>query len=273
VIPLTLVSLVSVLATTGAAQPRKKPADATSPTYTLAAMPERPSSLTLVGDSVADGAAPALAAEAARRGIALRAFARVGCGITAGVPVGTNNAATSARCVLDNERFLAAAAATPVDAVIVWSSWEVNSHVVDGQRLDFRTAEWDGWMTRQLDDIHARFGRVPMLLATTAPRAPVEGGVPTMTPEEAQDVRRYDQFLRDYAALRGGEVGIVEVDQILCSGDVVVCPEVIDGVVVRPHLGAHFDAAGADWLAPRFLDAVQRAWERIAAVATAPRGF
>jgi hypothetical protein len=271
VISLTLVSLVSVVTATGTAHAGRAPAGAAAPTYTLPTMPERPSSLVMVGDSVADGAAPALAAEAARRGSALQAFSRVGCGITDGVPVDTGNAATSAQCVRDNEGFLAGAAARPVDAVIVWSSWEVNSHVVEGQRLDFRTPEWDAWMTRQLDGLYLRFGRVPMLLATTAPRAPLPGGVLTMTPEEVEDVRRYGEFLRNYAALRAGEVGIVDVDRILCPGG--SCPEALDGIVVRPDLGAHFDNAGADWLAPWILDAVQRAWEQIGAVATAPLGF
>lgn len=237
-----------------------------------ASMPERPARLVLIGDSVAASAVDALAAEAARRGIELATHTRLGCGLTDGVPVGTNNAAFSAECVRDNEAFLARAADRPVDAVIVMSSWEVNSHVVGGTRLDFRTPEWDAWMTGQLERTRARFGNVPLLLATVAPRAPL-GLVATMTPDETEQVLRYDQFLRDYATLRQGEAGIIDVARILCPDDPRVCPEYLGTARPRPDLGAHFDAAGAAWFAPRVLDAAQVAWERIGAVATAPPGF
>lgn len=243
-----------------------------APVVTLPTMPARPPRLALVGDSVAAGIADQLATVAKSRGTQLRTFTRVGCGITNGVPVGTNSTAFSTQCVRDNDGFLAQAAAQPVDGVVLMSSWEVNSHVVDGRRLEFRSPEWDAWMTGQLDAIRHRFRDVPLLLATVAPRAPL-GTVSTMSAAELDMVLRYDEFLRGYATMHPGEAAVVDVDRILCPTDPRTCPEYFGTARPRPDLGAHFDAAGAAWFAPQMADAIQRAWEQVGAVITAPPGF
>lgn len=251
---------------------RSGPRTPTTPAITLPTMADHPARVVLLGDSVAAGVADAVASAAATRGTRLGTFTRVGCGITDGIVVGTNSTAFSTECARDTDAFLAQAAAQPVDAVVVMSSWEVNSHVVDGRRLEFRTPEWDAWMTGQLDAIRHRFGDVPMLLATVAPRAPL-GSVSTMSPAETDQVLRYDQFLRDYVTMHGGEAAIVDVDRILCPTAPGECPEYFGSARPRPDLGAHFDTAGAAWFAPQMVDAVQRAWEQVGAVITAPPGF
>ncbi|MBM3660681.1 MAG: hypothetical protein FJW95_14435 [Actinobacteria bacterium] len=242
------------------------------PPVTLPAWPERPARVALIGDSVAESVADAMTGEAARRGIRLDTHTRVGCGVTDGIPAGTNNPTFSANCARTNGAFLAQAAAMPVDAVIVMSSWEVNSHVVEGNRLEFRSPEWDAWMTAQLDALRQQFGGVPLLLANVAPRSPVDG-ISTMTPSETDMALRFGQFLADYAAWRAGSTGMVDIVGILCPTDPTACPEYVDGARPRPGLGAHFDDAGAGWFAPRMLDAVQRAWDGIGTVVTTPPGF
>lgn len=264
---MALAAVTVVPATAGAG-----PAPAATPTITLPTWPERPTRVALIGDSVAGSAADALVAEAARRGITLETFIRVGCGITDGIPAGTNNPSFSARCARENGAFLDRAAAEPVDAVVVMSSWEVNSHTVAGTQLDFRSPDWDAWMTGNLEQVQDRFGGAPLLLATTAPRSPL-GTVSTMSPQEVDQVLRYNEFLRSHAYWRPGEVGIVDVTDILCPTDPAVCPEFFGEARPRPDLGAHFDAAGAAWFAPQMIDRVQAAWDGIGTVVTTPPGF
>jgi hypothetical protein len=262
-----LAAITVVPATAGA-----DPAPSARPTTTLPTWPERPARIALIGDSVAGSAADALATEAARRGMVLETFTRAGCGITNGIPAGTNNPSFSARCVRDNDAFLDRAAADPVDAVVVMSSWEVNSHTVGGTPLGFRTPEWDAWMTGQLEGLQDRFDGAPLLLATIAPRAPL-GPVSTMSPSEVDQVLRYNEFLRGYASWRTDEAAIVDVNGILCPADPVLCPEFFGTARPRPDMGAHFDAAGAAWFAPQTIDRVQTAWDGIGTVVTTPPGF
>ncbi len=269
-LPVAAIITLAAVAVLSAAASAQGPAK--TPTVTPHTWPERPVRVALIGDSVAASVADELAAEAARRGITLKTFTRAGCGITDGIPAGTNNASFSARCAQENEAFLVRAATEPVDAVIVMSSWEINSHTVGGTRLDFRTPAWDAWMAGQLDKIRDRFGDVPLLLATIAPRAPL-GTVSTMSPQELDQVLRYGEFLRNHASWRTGEVGIVDVAHILCPTDPAVCPEFFGTARPRPDLGAHFDAPGAAWFAPRMIDQVQTAWDGIGTVVTTPPGF
>ena len=227
----------------------------------------QPARIVVIGDSVAGSAADALQSEAARRGVRLDVYARAGCGITSGIPVGTN----SAGCVANNPAFFAAATAEPTSAVVVMSSWEVNNHIVGGKRLRFRSRKWDAWMSGQLDAVRRRFGGVPLLLTTVAPRAPVDGALST-TPAETALALLYNEFLVDYAAARADSTGVVDLVGILCPTGAVACPERIDGVRVRPDLGAHFDAEGGAWFAPRALDAIEQAWDGVGTVRASPAG-
>lgn len=269
VLAVIAVTLVATVTVSPAALAPSTPAAAPIP---LVTWPERPARVTVLGDSIAAGVVAAMAAVAESSGIDLRAFTRLGCGITDGLVVTTNDLAFSTQCASERDTFLNQAAAEPTDAIVVMSSWEVNSHIVDGRLLRFRTPEWDAWMTGELDAIRQRFSGVPMLLATVAPRAPL-GAIATMSPSDVDEVLRYNRFVRDYVTMHADQTAIVDVARILCPRAPSACPEYFGEVRPRPDLGAHFDAAGAAWFAPRMADAVQQAWEQVGAVVTAPPGF
>jgi len=250
----------------GAAGPRKPKPTATTAAPTFPAQPRR---IVLIGDSVAASLADGLSAEAARRGLEFAAYTRVGCGLTTGVPVDTGNAAFSQQCAADAPAYLADVQAhEPSADVVLWlSSWDFDSYVVDGRTLTYGSPEWESWFDGELNAARRRFGR--LFLVTVPPRANLNGK-PTMTPEEANGLMQLADVYRRFIAKHPTSTGIVDLTHIVCAAG-PPCPEFVDGFQLRPDLGAHFDAAGANWVAPWFLDAVSNEWTRVRMLARKAR--
>lgn len=209
-------------------------------------MPAQPAQIALVGDSIATSFAPRWADD----------HSRPGCGITNGIPQETGSATKSEWCAATAHQMWEQVFATSPDVVVVYSTWEVNNHRVAGELLEFRSPIWDAWYTSYLDWIRSR---VPvLLLASVAPRAPIDGIV-TMTPRDVARTRSLNDFHRAYAA-QHVTVDIVDTEHILCPD---TCPEWIGNVRPRPDMGAHFDTAGAAWFNEPFRTAVLDAWLRV----------
>jgi hypothetical protein len=253
----------------GAAGPGKPTAPKPTTTTSPPTFPAQPRRIVLIGDSVAASLADGVAAEAARRGLEFAAYTRVGCGLTTGVPVETGNAAFSQQCAAGASAYLDDVRAREPNAdVVLWlSSWDFDSYVVDGRALTYRTPEWESWLDGELDAARRRFGR--LFLVTVPPRANLNGK-PTMAPDEANDLMQLADVYRRFVAKHPTDTGIVDLTRIVCASG-PPCPEFVDGLQLRPDLGAHFDAAGANWVAPWFLDAFGTEWSRVRKLAIKAR--
>src|SRR5262249_40347669 len=56
-----------------------------------------------------------------------------------------------------------------------------------------------------------------------------------------------------FAAAHPQDVSVVDISPIVCPGG-PPCPTTLDGIVLRPKDGGHYEAEGAAWVAPRLLD-------------------
>ena len=215
-----------------------------------------PVRLAWAGDSVAYTLAPAVAAEGNARGFQVVDRSIAGCGMLRGFPADENLqpypvSQPCDRAVPEQHTVTAASGAD----VITWlSTWETSNRVVDGTGYVFGTPEADAKLLELIDESAqqlmaggARLVFVTMPPTTTGEIRPVV--------EEAANVRaaHLNGLLARYAAEHADRVGIVDLGSIVCP-DGPPCPTTIDGIVLRPEDGGHFDAAGAAWVAPRLLD-------------------
>ncbi|MBM3693891.1 MAG: acyltransferase [Actinobacteria bacterium] len=226
---------------------------------------DSPTRRTLVlGDSVAVTLTDALAQAGAEDGVTLRTIGRLGCGMTTGVsllpdgtPVdwGTDCARATAQYQAD------AIAVVKPDTVLWLSTWESSDQRVDGRRLLVGTPAWEEWLLGEME-------RVRLLTAANGARFVLVNNPPLAT-NSSRIVTRDDQRrlaavndVMDQFATRHPDVTVVDLSSIVCPGGAPengACAPARDGVVLRPKDGAHYEANGAAWTAPRLLDALYAA--------------
>jgi peptidoglycan/LPS O-acetylase OafA/YrhL len=214
----------------------------------------------LIGDSVAYSLGDALAAEAARRGVDLRATTRLGCGLTTGITIADdgNEVQWSPGCAKDTLDYLDRAInAGPVDAVLWSSTWELADYDVDGKTLIYGTPAFDRWLFTQFDTARekAEAAGARLVFLTIPDRAP--NPLREVTTLENKRDAHMNKLYADYAALHPDTVAVADLADIVCPGG-SPCPATIDGVTLRPKDGGHFEADGAAWVAPRLLDELFR---------------
>jgi len=79
----------------------------------------------------------------------------------------------------------------------------------------------------------------------------------TPTYIEAENI---EEFLRRArAALPEADILVLDDNSPDGTADIVCpdgapCPTVVDGIVLRPKDGGHYEAEGADWVAPQLMD-------------------
>ena len=90
-----------------------------------------------------------------------------------------------------------------------------------------------------------------LVLVTIPPQA----DNPLETPKRYQAPRteHLNTLLAEFAAAHPNDVNLVDMAEIVCPGG-APCPTVVDGIVLRPKDGGHYEAEGAAWVAPRFVD-------------------
>jgi peptidoglycan/LPS O-acetylase OafA/YrhL len=218
----------------------------------------------LIGDSVAASLAEfGMVAYANSQGLAFAADARPGCGLIGGLP-GPSEAegpvAWAEACdgaLVEFEQGLASRRGA--DTIVWMSTWETSDRWVDGVFYEFGTPEADEVVLRLIDEARARVlagSDAIMVFALQPPNASMsEKG-----PPDQENIRRMlhlNELLREYSAEHPADTRVLDLSAIVCPGG-VPCPETVDGVRPRPADGAHYEAEGATWLAPRFFAEIQR---------------
>jgi hypothetical protein len=57
----------------------------------------------------------------------------------------------------------------------------------------------------------------------------------------------------DYERRHPDEVAVISLEDIVCPGG-APCDTTVDGIVLRPKDGGHYEPEGADWVAPQLID-------------------
>ncbi|MFO7589493.1 MAG: acyltransferase family protein [Acidimicrobiia bacterium] len=218
-----------------------------------------PTRFLLVGDSIGQSLSAALSKEADARGQALYGITRAGCGMTTTVPSDAEGISVpwASDCARETAQYQSDAVRDAQPEVVLWlSSWETSDHVVDGRVLRFGTRRGDAAL---LDDFEASRDRLTadgaMLVMLTMPPTAERSDLGPADQEAVERFVHLNDLLRDFASRNPDTVKVLDLAGIVCPGG-PPCPEVVDGVRIRPRDGGHFSPAGADWVAPRLLDAL-----------------
>ena len=221
----------------------------------------------IVGDSVAESAAPGLEAEAARRGWRFIDAARPACPVGYGLLYGNNGVVSPSQCG-DAVRSLHDQLIAAKPDVIIWHDLQSVLARRDGRGVLLMpgTAAWKDSLFAEWTMVLQRFtdagSRVVILLPPF--RSQQTPGCQGVAQEDrCRDVQNQDYIIREatteWLASLGGHPGVylVEVDSLLCPRG-IPCPVLIGGMQVR-YAGwdqTHLTAEGSAWFAPRLLDRV-----------------
>ena len=148
------------------------------------------------------------------------------------------------------------------DVILWWSGWEVANLEVDGQEIQFGTAESDAVLLERMDAMFERLhtGNEKFLILTDPPVLPTPY---FPDPHPAQDAQHghLNDLYRQFAARHPGDIAVADLSELLCPG--LVCPKIVDGFEPRPFDGMHLSQAGAAW-------ATKWLWPQVLALAPAP---
>jgi len=232
--------------------------DTSIPTADTVPVPGAPQRVLLVGDSVAASLLPGLEAVVNENGMAFGAAALPGCGVAGGVTTDDNGepfewseqcdaniASTHERVLMENN-----------PDVVVWlSTWETADRIVDGEHVEFGTAEGDRVLTEKIDEAVVRLssGGARVVFLTVAPHAEPNENDLGDTNDGDEKLARLNGLLEDYAAAHPETTSVIDVVEILCPDGDPPCPAEIDGVRPRPRDGRHFEGDGPRWFAERIL--------------------
>ncbi|MEX2255400.1 MAG: acyltransferase family protein [Acidimicrobiia bacterium] len=216
----------------------------------------------LLGDSVAGSLSDAVQAAAATRGIELSSASRPGCGMVTGVPALDDGTEVpwGRGCSDGTIDYLDLAVSTRAPTTVLWlSTWEMTDRIVDGTLYKFGTKRGDAALLEKFEESYAHITKdgAQLLLVTNTPRAEHSD---TQVRNAAEDHRaeHLNDLYRQFAARHPDTVSVVDLASIVCpSGP--PCPEYVDGIRLRPRDGGHYEGDGPEWVAPRLLDAVERA--------------
>ena len=260
----TLTIVVVLVATAGAAPPdplAAKPGtvlgtdENTAPE--VAASTGAPTQRTLLlGDSVAYTLGDALTAAAAKEGVTFRAITRLGCGMTTGVALTDEGdvISWSPGCAADTNDYIERSLADAQPDTVMWlSTWELSSYQVDGKDLEFGTKPWNKWLHGQIDAVRTRVEEAGarLVLVQIPPQAPNPTGDPK--PQQAVRTEHLNEIFAEYARQHPDEVAVISLEDIVCPGG-APCDATVDGIVLRPKDGGHYEQEGAQWVAPQLIN-------------------
>jgi peptidoglycan/LPS O-acetylase OafA/YrhL len=226
----------------------------------------------LVGDSVAESLGDALQLLAAQRGTALSTATRPGCGMVTGTPTLPDGSPVpwGRACSDSTLAYLDEAVAQNAPNTVLWlSTWETADRIVGDRLYRFGDHETDAVLLRKLEESRQHLVQqgARLIILTNTPRAE-RSETYVRNPADDAKIERLNAIYRKFAARNPESVTVVDLAAIVCP-DGPPCPEVVDGVQLRPRDGGHFEGDGPGWVAPRLLDAISRAaWESPASVTT-----
>jgi peptidoglycan/LPS O-acetylase OafA/YrhL/lysophospholipase L1-like esterase len=209
----------------------------------------------LLGDSVAYTLGDALSAEAAKDGVALETIGRLGCSMTTGIALADGAPVNwGAVCANDTIKYQTDALDQYRPDTLMWlSTWETSDYEVNGETLKFGTPAFDDWLLGEMERVRelgaSRGAR--LVFVTSPPTAP--NPQREVDPVANEKIDQLNALYGRFAAEHPQDVTVVDISPIVCPGG-APCPTTLDGVVLRPKDGGHYEAEGAAWLAPRLLD-------------------
>jgi peptidoglycan/LPS O-acetylase OafA/YrhL len=225
----------------------------------------------LVGDSIACSLQPGMMVVGSAAGLKVSQASAIGCGIASGEIASSDVFVppNSQECPDLNQRVMRAALKKSTPDVILWlSTWERADLVVGDRTLHAGTKAWEREILRRMDHALAKLRATgaKVLITTQASTAPAKFHVITEAQQNAQDegFARLNQLLVKFAGRHPNDVTLVDLANTVCPGG-VPCPEVVDGITLRPFDGGHFSPEGAVWASEWLLPYLEKAGEAHAA--------
>jgi hypothetical protein len=213
----------------------------------------------LLGDSVADTLGDELRAVAAAHGVAFEAYTRPGCGMTTEVPLLDSGGEVpwGEACASDAAKYQSDAIQGVAPDVVLWlSTWETSDGVAQGTTVRFGTRAGDDALLVELEAARERLvaGGARLVLVTVPPPADTSEVHP-LRADEADRRQHLGTLFGRFAARHPDDVGVADLSTIVCP-QADPCAASVDGVVLRPYDGNHFEGDGPAWVAPRLYSAV-----------------
>jgi hypothetical protein len=232
----------------------KGPPVTLAPVPTVASFPTH--SVLLLGDSVAYTLGNALAAEAAKNGVALKTIGRLGCSMTTGIALVDDDTPVNwgAVCADDTVKYQTDALDQYRPDTLMWlSTWETSDYEVNGETLKFGTPPFDDWLLGEMERVRelAASRGARLVFVTNPPTAP--NPEREVDPVDNEKIDQLNALYWRFASEHQQDVAVVDISPIVCPGG-PPCPTTLDGIVLRPKDGGHYEADGAAWVAPRLMD-------------------
>ena len=220
--------------------------------------PRHPQRVLLVGDSVAASIEDALGDALIARGVSFATAAGPGCGIVTGDPADADGVplAITRECngAIPTHQLGAIEKVQP-DLVVTLSSWEAADRIVDGQFHPLGTPGSDAALQRLYGETIARLTSRGAAVALATMPEPVDGRTRVTDADRVRRTHHVNGLLDDVAAAHPGRVTVLPFSLAVCPTS--PCPTQVDGVVLRPGDGAHFDEpVGARFAAERLADMI-----------------
>ncbi|HUY86348.1 MAG TPA: YCF48-related protein, partial [Acidimicrobiales bacterium] len=220
-----------------------------------------PTSLLVVGDSMANTMGIGLAAQQDWYGLSITNEGILGCGVTEGSPVTLDGNSTqvagecSGQLSLGNPQLeqkweTDIQTFDPQTVLLVAGRWEVVDRQFNGTMMNITQVPYQGYVLSQLRKaVEILTSRGAHLLLATSPYfnepGPPGGGI--YDQDQPARVDEYNALVRQIAAQFPGRVSVADLNaEVDPSGQFATS---IDGVEVRSPDGVHFSIPGGEWLA------------------------
>jgi peptidoglycan/LPS O-acetylase OafA/YrhL len=221
------------------------------------------SRMLLLGDSVADTLGDALQVEAAAHGVSVSSITRPGCGMTTETPLRADGSPVpwGEACATFTAQYQSDAVNEAAPNVVLWlSTWETSDALANGVKVDFGTRAGDDALLAELDAARSRLtAQGARLVLITLPAPADSSEVMPLRPDEGLRRNHLNSVFRRFAVRYPGTVGVADLAAIVCPPGGTSCPATVDGLVLRPRDGNHFEGDGPAWVAPRLYAAIIRA--------------
>ena len=225
--------------------------DQSQPDQTTSTVPavRRPTRILLIGDSIAASLESALSEELEAKGVAFASIATPGCGVVTGDP---STAPNKPIVEFGGSRIADCSAQIPIkqtnavrsfdpDLVLVISTWESISRTVDGTWYEFGTSASDAILEdlyRQTDDRLTTNGAA---VAWALMPDTVKGNQITATGPSTSELERFEHHRELLRRISDELPGSTTLDLAGTVCPSTPCPEQVNGLVLRPTDGMHFD--------------------------------
>ncbi len=155
------------------------------------------------------------------------------------------------------------------NAVLWLSTWETSDAIANGGTVRFGTRVGDEALLRELEAARARLGidGAKLVLMTVPPPADTSEVKP-LRADEGTRRDHLNHLFREFAAQHPDTVTVADLASIVCPK--ATCPATVDGVVLRPRDGNHFEGGGPAWVAPRLYAEVIRALSAVPSTSPSP---